>query len=338
MRQALEKYFLKHWYSNTPIWWLRPLSWLFNKISTSKRESFLSGKKQSYKSPVPVIIVGNVTVGGTGKTPVVIFLIEQLKAKGFKPAVISRGYGANVETNRLVDSESDFNAVGDEPLLIFQRTKVPVAVGRNRKTSIELLLKNHPDVDVIISDDGLQHYALQRDYEIVIIDAERGIGNGAFLPAGPLRESEERLNSVDKVLTNGRSAMNMSASSMAFGLGGRTLVNLVTNERKTLSEFSHREVHAFAGIGNPQRFFSVLKNNRLKVQEHFVGDHAVMSDTFFARHQDKPILMTEKDAVKLRHLKYENIWYLPVDVQMPEDDKLKLVDSIVAKIKLKGKG
>lgn len=332
MRKALEKFLLKRWYSDKPIGYLKPFACLFSKISLSRRQAFLVGKKQSYKASVPVIVVGNITVGGTGKTPIVIFLAEEMKKRGRKPAVISRGYGAHVESNQMVTELSTYHEVGDEPKLIQQRTGIPVAVGRDRKQSIELILKKYPEIDMIISDDGLQHYALHRDLEIVLIDGDRGLGNSALLPAGPLRESKNRLNEVDFVLINGRSEFNFSSKSLSFKLTGETLKNIHTSEARDLSSFSEHDVYAFAGIGNPERFFKLLSQYGIEVESHFLGDHAEMPDSFFYERLDKAILMTEKDALKYQHLSLSNLWYLPVDVAMQDDAKLHFIDDILNKI------
>lgn len=300
---------------------LLPLSWLFCFISKLRVALYHLGLFKSFKSPVPVIVVGNITVGGTGKTPLIIELVKQLQAMGKKPGVISRGYGGASSTwPQVVDERADAVQVGDEPRLIHLRTACPVVVGPNRQQDIELLLKKY-NCDVILSDDGLQHYALQRDLEIVVVDAQRKFGNGFYLPAGPLRESVSRLQKVDMVLLNGGDDKQIS-----FKLQPQFCIpiNKKSVDNKLLTEFKGKTVHAIAGIGHPPRFFNMLHSLGIRVIEHEFSDHASykQSDVVF---EDKlPVLMTEKDAVKCEGFELTDHWSVPVSIQFSELAQVKL--------------
>jgi len=336
MRKALEKYFLSRWYSSQPIKFLKPLAWYYAKVTKKKRQSFLKKQINSYQAPVPIIVVGNITLGGTGKTPVVIYLVETLRSQGLNPAVISRGYGASADTNQLVSAGMSSQMVGDEPILIHARSLAPVAIGRKRKDSIELLLKTHPDIDIIISDDGLQHYAMERDVELCIIDSVRGLGNEALIPAGPLRESKERLQEIDLILCNFNESEHhcVSEKALHFSLQGNECINVVTQEKKFLKDFINSKLHALAGIGNPQRFFTTLSKVGLNFSENSPGDHQAVSDEYFAKFDGEPVLMTEKDAVKYQHLNLNNLWYLPVSVNMSDEDQNHLINFILNKVNI----
>jgi|GEM_PF-79980 len=250
------------WYSNSKLAWLfLPFSLLFWLISQIRRALFSLNILSSYKSPKPVIIVGNLSVGGNGKTPVVVWLVEELQKQGLRVGVISRGYGSQSKTYPLlVTPETDPVQGGDEPVLIAKRTGVPVVISPNRQQAIELLLKTQ-DCDLILSDDGLQHYKLRRDIEIVVMDAERALGNGFVLPAGPLRELPSRLKNVDFVITNGG---KNAYSDVIMTLVPHYAINLVTAEKRLLSEFTQGS--AIAGIGNPQRFFTMLENLNIRLE------------------------------------------------------------------------
>jgi tetraacyldisaccharide 4'-kinase len=241
------------WYTRHPIrWLLLPLSWLYLAIITLRRWFYEQQWLTQHRLPVPVIIVGNISIGGTGKTPFVIWLVEQLRQAGFHPGVISRGYGGQAPYYPYtVTVDSPVTASGDEPLLIASRTQCPVVVAPNRREAGEQLLRES-GCDVIIADDGLQHYALQRDIEIVIVDAARQFGNGLCLPAGPLREPRKRLTEVDYVVYNGET----DAHAYWMHLSGQAWINIANpNQTAPLDAFSQQAVHAIAGIGNPNRFF-----------------------------------------------------------------------------------
>ncbi|WP_455648080.1 tetraacyldisaccharide 4'-kinase [Lonepinella koalarum] len=318
---------MNFWYSNSKIaYLLLPFSWLFSLISSFRRFLFKSGILKSYRCPVPVVIVGNLSVGGNGKTPVTIWLVDQLQQRGINCGVISRGYGSKSDYYpRLVKIDDDPIQSGDEPLLIAKRTGVPVCISPNRQQAIELLLKEH-DCDVIISDDGLQHYKLQRDIEIVVMDAERGLGNGLLLPAGPLRENASRLKTVDFVITNG--AANAYTDAV-MKLVPHYAINLVTGEKRLLSEI--KQAQAMAGIGNPQRFFTMLQglNIELNKIQAFADHQAYSAALFNAFDKNQPLLMTEKDAVKCGKFSQQNWWYVPVDAEISGQKTTALLDKII---------
>ena len=292
---------------------LLPVSGLFCLLAKLRALFYRKGWLASYRAPLPVIVVGNINVGGTGKTPLIIELVKQLQARGHKPGVISRGYGGNASSwPQQVTAESTAQQVGDEPVLIFQRSGCPMVVGPDRRADIEQLLQ-HADCDVILSDDGLQHYALQRDLEIAVIDAKRQLGNGFCLPSGPLRETAARLLTVDLVLLNGGDSTENSFSLLAGECASVGLTVLPTRE---LSEFKNCRVHAIAGIGHPQRFFSMLQENGIEVIPHPFADHYVyqLDDLQFA--DQLPVLMTEKDAVKCREFALSRHWSVPVSAEL----------------------
>lgn len=306
---------LRAWYDGhaglAALW---PLEALYRAVVRRRRKRFLSGRLDSYRAPLPVIIVGNITVGGTGKTPLILWLIEHCRARGLRPGVVSRGYGGEPPRLpwRVCDSD-DPALAGDEPVLLVQRTGVPMAIDPQRSRAIELLLEQE-QLDLILCDDGLQHYQLQRDLELVLIDEARGLGNGHCLPAGPLREPAGRLHEVDAVLFNGATADKDQGYAMQLVPAG--LVHVATGAQQPLNYFpAGQVVHALAGIGNPQRFFRTLRELGWQPQEHPFPDHAryVASDLQFG--DDLPVLMTEKDAVKCRVIAPDNAWYLKVDAQ-----------------------
>jgi tetraacyldisaccharide 4'-kinase len=313
--KTLEAWLLSVWYGHKPLakYALLPLSALYCLISRLKQ---LSDQRKQVVQPVPVIVVGNITVGGTGKTPVVIWLVEQLQALGLKVGVISRGYGGKASV-ATVTANSDPQSVGDEPVLIAQRTHVPLVVGRQRNLAIQHLLANTA-CDVIISDDGLQHYAMARALEIVVVDGQRQFGNGYCLPAGALREPLSRLQSVDFVLTNGQNLQ----------MQGDTLINLKTGDIRPLSEFMGQSVHVVTGIGNPQRFITRLQDAGLMVIAHIYPDHYAFNGTELQLKPDLPILMTEKDAVKCRAFAAEQVWYLPITAHIETELAQRLLTRI----------
>jgi len=291
---------------------LWPLSLFYRLVFAMRKGLYRFGILSSYTAPVPVVVVGNISVGGTGKTPLVIYLVEQLRAQGFKPGVISRGYGGQAQQYPLmVSSETPVVESGDEPALIVRRAAVPMAVGPDRRLAIELLLKEH-EVDVIISDDGLQHLALNRDVEICLVDDTSPQRNQYLLPAGPNRESKARLGGVDLVVRHG--AKQTGADEFAMHLHADK-VQALNNDNMAQLDISSR-IHAVAGIGNPQRFFETCRNLGFNLIEHCFADHHqfVGSDVDFA--DDLPVLMTEKDAVKCQAFADQRHWYLPVDAKL----------------------
>lgn len=307
----------RHWQSVT---WLVcvlwPISMLFRLLVFGRRVLFQLGIFRRYYSPLPVIVVGNITVGGTGKTPLIIGIAQHLQANGYKPGVVSRGYGGAVgDVAHLVGEDDNAAQVGDEPVLIANRTGAPVAVCRERHLAVELLLQS-TEVDVVLSDDGLQHYTLARDLEIVSVDAERGFGNGFMLPAGPMREPASRLASVDYVISKHKSARYADY----FSLQAQHLVSLSDADVAVeLEHFTGKPVHAVAGIGNPDNFFELLRASGLLVTGHAFPDHHQYSPSELEFADARPIIMTEKDAVKCRGFSLSNAWYLTVAAEFHTD-------------------
>ena len=305
----------RHWYRITPLHLLLlPISLLFHLIVATRRLLFRLGILSSVKLPVPVIIVGNITVGGTGKTPLTLWLAEQLLANGWHPGIISRGFGGSGSKPQEVLQTSDPATVGDEPVLMAQRLLCPVWVGRDRPAAAHALLLAHPECDIILSDDGLQHYRLQRDVEIVVVDGIRRFGNGFLLPAGPLRESTSRLREVDAVVINGGIA---ASGEYLMQLEGVHFYNLLNPEiTVTAADFHGQCVHAIAGIGHPERFFLHLNKLGLTVQTHPYPDHHHYSAADLAYEGSNALLMTEKDAVKCISFADEKCWVLRVDAHL----------------------
>jgi tetraacyldisaccharide 4'-kinase len=287
------------------------------------------GYRHQSKLEVPVIIVGNIYIGGTGKTPMVIWLVETLRQAGWTPGVISRGYGAHVENIQEVHADSVANEVGDEPLLIVQRTGCPMMVGRHRVVSAQQLLDKHPEVNVIISDDGLQHYALGRDIEILMFD-QRGIGNGYLLPAGPLRESQNRRRDFT-VLNSAKpfDVPNIGDPVFTMHLQIGELIHLQHPEqRQELSSIQGKRIVAAAGIGNPQRFFAMLSAQGLTFKAMPLPDHFAFTSDLFQQEDAEIILITEKDAVKCRQIAGlrddPRIWLVPVSAELDAEFKEQL--------------
>ncbi|WP_248745717.1 tetraacyldisaccharide 4'-kinase [Pseudomonas sp. MWU12-2037] len=304
---------LAAWYDGHPaLTLLRPLEWLYRRVVDGKRARFVAGEGMIYQPPVPLIVVGNITVGGTGKTPMILWLIEHCRQRGLRVGVVSRGYGAKPpQLPWRVQADQAAALAGDEPLLIVQRNGVPLMIDPDRSRAVRALLATEK-LDLILSDDGLQHYRLARDLELVLIDAVRGLGNGRCLPAGPLREPIERLQSVDGVLYNG--ASEDRDNGFAFHLQPTALVNLLTGERKPVDHFPPGQtVHAVAGIGNPQRFFNTLETLHWQPVPHAFADHAEYSAAALSFEPTLPLVMTEKDAVKCRAFAAPDWWYLAVD-------------------------
>lgn len=328
MKVWAENFLQKQW-RRLGLWhvFLVPLSWLFLLLSSLRRLAYKTGLLTPYKLPVPVIIVGNINVGGTGKTPLVIWLAEQLQRKGYAPAIISRGYLGNVEFISPVFSDSDPAIVGDEPVLIARRGKWPVWVGRDRAAVGRSLLQAHPECNVIISDDGLQHYKLARDVEVVVIDGNRGFGNGWVLPAGPLRERRIRLMKADAIVCNGAQVL---PASFLMQLEGNLFHNLLEPEQKaTPGQFVGKKICAIAGIGNPGRFFQQLRNLGLQPEEITFPDHHAFQPADLQSIAADVILMTEKDAVKCASFAEKHWWYLPVSAVVDES----FVDLVLNKLR-----
>lgn len=312
---SLGERLVRAWYQGHPaLGLLAPLEALYRRVARRKRRRFLAGQGNIHRAPVPVIVVGNLTVGGTGKTPMILWLIGHLRARGLKVGVVSRGYGATPPSLPWRVRASDTAAVaGDEPLLIVQRTGVALVTDPDRGRAVERLLAEE-SLDVILSDDGLQHYRLARDLELVMVDAARGFGNGRCLPAGPLREPLERLTEVDAVIHNG--AAVDPADGFGLTLQPSALVNLRSGETRPLDFFPPgQRLHALAGIGNPGRFFATLEGLHWQPLPHAFADHATYSAADLTFTPALPLVMTEKDAVKCRSFAAADWWYLAVDAQ-----------------------
>lgn len=293
---------------------LLPLSLLFAMLVMVRRLCYRLGLLRSYRMSVPVIMVGNLTVGGTGKTPMVLWLVQFLRSHGYHPGIVSRGYGSRARHPQSVSATSDPTLAGDEPVLLAQRAQCPIWVGVGRVQVARALLSAKPDCDVLISDDGLQHYRLQRDIEIVVVDGQRRFGNGRMLPAGPLREPLSRMKSADAVVVNGG---DIAPGEYAMRLSGDIFVHLRDRSRSaTAHDFVGRRLHAVAGIGYPSRFFGHLRQLGLDVIEHPFPDHHIYQPHELQFDDADAILMTEKDAVKCAGFAPENVWVLAVDAEV----------------------
>jgi len=305
MNAALERL----WYRPTPPpGWLHPLSALYGSVSSRLARS---RKQAAVHLPVPVIVVGNITVGGTGKTPFVLWLVQRLRAQGWRPGVISRGYGGcSPEYPLRVTATTDPAWAGDEPALIARRLGVPVAVAPDRVAAARLLL-DAGEVNILVTDDGLQHYRLARDIEVCVVDGGRGLGNGALLPGGPLREPPARLREVDLVVINGGGWRCPGINAIDMRLHTADAIPLGGGESKPLAAFAGSRVHAIAGIGNPQRFFASLRAAGIEVIAHPFPDHHRYSAIDLAFDGALPLLMTEKDAVKCAELARPDQWLVP---------------------------
>lgn len=279
------------------------------------REAYDTGRIASRGLPVPVIVVGNITVGGTGKTPLTIWLAQRLKERGYRPGILSRGYGGITPRRPLeVTINTSTRLAGDEPVMMARKTGCPVFIFPKRVDAGHALMARH-GVDILIADDGLQHHELERDLEIAVVDGSRGFGNGHLLPAGPLREPIERLDQVDFVIYNGGDG----TGGIQMNLRGSRLTNLRQYcMKRPLDAFKGQKIHAVAGIGNPDRFFRQLQAAGLDIEAHPFPDHHAYTEKDLAFAKDKPILMTEKDAVKCMGFARENDWFLPVDAELPQ--------------------
>ncbi|HHG8772259.1 TPA: tetraacyldisaccharide 4'-kinase [Raoultella planticola] len=316
------------WSGESPLWrLLLPLSWLYGLVSGLIRLSYRLGLKKAWRAPVPVVVVGNLTAGGNGKTPVVIWLVEQLQQRGIRVGVVSRGYGGKAASYPLLLSNRTSTAeAGDEPVLIFQRTGAPVAVSPVRSEAVQALLAAH-DVQLIVTDDGLQHYKLARDKEIVVIDGVRRFGNGWWLPAGPMRERASRLRSVDAIIVNGGVAQ---PGEIPMQLRPGLAVNVLSGERRQVASFAN--VVAMAGIGHPPRFFATLESCGVRpVKTVALADHQALTQAGVSAlvTAQQTLLMTEKDAVKCRGFAEANWWYLPVDAIMTDERAQRLLTDLV---------
>jgi len=319
---VLERLFNISWYGKLQwTWLLWPLSLLVLYVTKKKRANFLRNKPEAFN--VPVIVVGNITIGGTGKTPVVQSIVRYLISQGYRPGIVSRGYGGSIQSYpHLISDRDTANLVGDEPYMLFQSLKVPVVIDPVRKHAVQRLLSEN--VNVVISDDGLQHYGLHRDYEICVIDGSRGLGNQQIMPVGPLREAKERLKYVDYKLTSSR-----ESTDGQFKIQPEVWVNVKTGKELALGQLQiQSNAMAIAGIGNPEKFKQTLNELGLQLSYKWFPDHYQYQAEDLDSLPDQ-IIMTEKDAVKILPFSTENMWYLRIGAQLPkplfEDLKTKLV-------------
>ena len=297
------------------IYLLIPFSIFFYLVSILKNYFYKNGFLKTIKIKVPVLIIGNITLGGTGKTPLALDLIEKFLRKGLKPALISRGYGGRAKKITEVFEFSDVSVVGDEPLLIKAKSKIPVFIGKDRVSVAKTLLKKYPKTSIIISDDGLQHQRLARDYEIIVVDSQRQFGNGLIFPAGPLRESISKLKHVDAVVYKGASN-NSNFYQMKYIT--KHFKNLLTNKKTMLKSIQDKKIVAISAIGNPDNFFSTLENYNLEFKKVTFNDHYLFNKNDFIKYADYNIVMTEKDAIKCQKFATKNFWVLPLETEVDE--------------------
>ncbi|HNJ86994.1 MAG TPA: tetraacyldisaccharide 4'-kinase [Agitococcus sp.] len=321
MSQALVKaWYQGHW----ALTLLKPLSLLYRAITTVRRFAYQQGYLASQRFDLPVIVVGNITAGGTGKTPLTLAIVEFLKQQGYRPAIVSRGYGGQTEYPAQVTINSTAQQVGDEPLLMFLQSQVPVVVAPKRAQAVAYL-QDKQLADVVICDDGLQHYALARDIEIAVIDGARGLGNGQLLPEGALREPPSRLNSVDFIVVNGQGYTHPQAFQMS----------LKPSEWQMVGDFANKQppkpsqtIHAVAGIGNPERFFKQLEQQGFTLIEHAFADHHQFTAQDLDFSDKLPIVMTAKDAVKCQAFAKDNMWQVPVVAQLSDEFYQQLIKKL----------
>lgn len=332
------------WYEDGRFGWLLlPLSGIYWLVVALRRFLYERGLFRSHRAAAPVVVVGNITAGGTGKTPTVLWLARELLRRGFRPGIVSRGYGGrHARSSMRIEADSKAAEAGDEPVLLARRSGCPVVVDPDRVRAAAMLVDD--GVDVVIADDGLQHYRLGRDYEICVIDGSRGLGNRRLLPAGPLRESPHRLDGVEQVLVNGAWQGDARAQTVAeqnalfFSLEAREACRLNGSLTRPLERFAGTTVHAVAGIGNPRRFFDLLRALGIQVIEHPLPDHAALTARSLRFGDDFDVFMTEKDAVKLGQAMQDKYWYVPVDLVMDPVDAASLLAQIESRLRQDGDG
>lgn len=327
------------WYDDGRLGWLLvPFSWVYALVVGLRRYAYDRGMLRSHRAAAPVIVVGNITAGGTGKTPTVLWLVDELRARGLRPGIVSRGYGGTHSGSSMrVEADSDAVVVGDEPVLLARRGHCPVVVDPDRVRAAAMLVED--GVDVIVADDGLQHYRLARDYEICVIDGSRGLGNTRLLPAGPLREDVRRLEDVEQVLVNGTLRPGMheqttaEQNAISFELVAQEVTRLNGSLMRPIDRFAGTTVHGVAAIGNPQRFFDLLREQGIQVIEHRFPDHAAIELRDLEFGDDFDVFMTEKDAVKLGRNMKDKYWYVPVALQMNPLDAAPLLEQIESRVR-----
>lgn len=332
------------WYG--PAWRslpLAPLAWLFGGAVALRRGLYRLGLLRSERAGIPVVVVGNLTVGGTGKTPVAAWLAQQLTLRGHKVGVVLRGYGGRHSARvRVVGPDADPGEVGDEALLHARRGVHVVVIGADRVAAARLA--EQEGAEIVVCDDGLQHLRLARDYEIAVVDGARGLGNARLLPAGPLRDPPGRLEKVDAVVITERgegegarvAPRRPFVATAQFSLG--EAVNLLTGERRPLEEFRGRDVHAVAAVGHPQAFFGGLEAVGLTIQRHALPDHATLEPTALPFPADATVLMTEKDAVKCRTYAQPAWWFVLLEVRIERATARELLALILERAGCTGAG
>ncbi len=339
MRASIEKWLVSEWYgARVPRWYLRMLVPLYRGAFLRHSEKTGQGVQAMYQACLPVIIVGNITVGGSGKTPLVIHLCQLASQLNLRPGIASTGYGRHGHETCLVQASSDARLCGDEPVMLATRTGAPVVVAKNRLDAVKTL--ENMDLDLIISDDGLQQIDLYRDAELCVIDGERGLGNTQLLPAGPLRETPDRLTSVDFVVSKGPwSKRPDNLVTNVMHLDATVIRSLNDDSEYPADQFAHSNTgklyHAFAGIGHPEQFFMLLENLNIRICRHAMPDHHRYTIKDFRPLTDQSlIIMTEKDAVKCRSLGLKNAWYVPVAsrVEGEFDDQVKTLMAKLMKV------
>lgn len=326
MRRRLHDWLLETWYGGSRRGrWLLPFAWLFAGLARLRRGLYQRGILARYRSRRPVVIVGNLTVGGSGKTPFVAWLAGELSRQNVRVGIALRGYrGSGRGARRLSDADTAAE-VGDEAAMVRRRLALPVAVGAKRAEAVRLL---EPDCDLVLCDDGLQHYALARDLEIVVVDGARAFGNGRLLPAGPMREPVSRLAEADAVVVNGEGYEQ--SGSIRMQLEPVAVVSLQDGSRRPLSQLAGQDVIAAAAIGNPGRFFRMLRRHGLQVEERALPDHASFTPALAGLGQGKPVLLTEKDAVKCSGEAWAGAAYVEVSPVIAGEDAERLCDRIAA--------
>ena len=341
MSRSSDDWAQKIWYGGSRLrWLLLPFTWIYAAIIKVRRFLYSSGVFRSQRVSAPVVIIGNITVGGTGKTPLTIWLAQQLAARGYKPGIISRGYRGMVGPKPMeVTADSDPAVVGDEAVLMANRSECPVVVHPDRVAAAKLAIAL--GANVIVSDDGLQHYRLARDFEITVVDGTRRHGNRQLLPAGPLREPVSRLQASNQILvqreSEGSSEQQLSYRSsdrppIEFRLIASAICRPDNSDIRNIGDFSGTKVHALAGIGNPERFFRLLEACDIDVIRHPLPDHAEITPGDIDFSDDIDVVMTEKDAVKCRWLDTSKCWYVPVDVAINDADTEDLLNRILQEI------
>jgi tetraacyldisaccharide 4'-kinase len=336
----MQQRLLKLWYGESPgVSVLQPLSWLYGAAVSVRRKAYERGWVKSHGVGRPVIVVGNLTVGGTGKTPLTIWLASHLRQRGYDVGLVSRGYGREQGGLRMVTSDSSWQEVGDEPLILHRRTGCMTLVASDRVAGARALAER--GAKVILADDGLQHLRMRRDCEIVVVDGSRGLGNGRMLPAGPLRESGSRARAADALVVNGGAEgepvrgvpPKLAAAAPRMRLQGAQARQVVgSRQEQPLAAFRGRPVHAVAGIGNPQRFFADLRARGLELIEHPFPDHHALSAADLDFGDGLAVLMTEKDAVKCRQAAGSRHWYVPVAADFSEADSRRLLGLVMRAI------